>query len=104
MTFFYSRFTIKKPPEQKKFVIDLNVKTCLEEGKPCEVDEAIFQGTEVPQPMCDMEATMSLKSKNYLPMLPLCIVVKYSKQLKRSKKKQNYRMNVESTKSHETRI
>ncbi|VDI06314.1 Hypothetical predicted protein [Mytilus galloprovincialis] len=55
-------FTIKKPPEQKKFVIDLNVKTCLEEGKPCEVDEAIFQGTEVPQPMCDMEATMSLKN------------------------------------------
>lgn len=56
-------------------MIDLNVKTCLEEGKPCEVDEAIFQGTEVPQPMCDMEATMSLKSKNYQQMLLLRISV-----------------------------
>jgi hypothetical protein len=59
----FCRFIIKKPPEQKKFVIDLVVKACLEEGKPCEIDVPVFQQTEVPQPMCDIEATLSLKSK-----------------------------------------
>ncbi|CAG2196996.1 unnamed protein product [Mytilus edulis] len=56
---FCFRFVIKKPAEMKKFVVYLSAKACFEES--CVPDVKIFDGTEIPQPICDLYADYNFK-------------------------------------------
>ncbi|XP_052090897.1 uncharacterized protein LOC127727822 [Mytilus californianus] len=52
--------TIKKPAEMKKFIVDMTAKACFK--STCIPNVKIFDGTEIPQPVCDMNANFNLKN------------------------------------------
>jgi hypothetical protein len=62
--FTLHRLVIKKPADSKKFVVYLTAKACFEEK--CVPDVKIFDGTQIPQPVCDLYADFSMKGKRYL--------------------------------------
>ncbi|XP_071150838.1 uncharacterized protein [Mytilus edulis] len=53
------QLVIKKPAGLKKFIVYLSAKACFE--KRCVPDVKIFDGTEIPQPICDLYADYSFK-------------------------------------------
>ncbi|KAK3589057.1 hypothetical protein CHS0354_008707 [Potamilus streckersoni] len=55
---FKLRYTIKKPPKEKIFVIDLGIHACFEKDGSCIIDILVMKETEVPQPLCDMSAEL----------------------------------------------
>ncbi|KAL3873935.1 hypothetical protein ACJMK2_037012, partial [Sinanodonta woodiana] len=55
---FKLTYTIKKPPKEKIFIIDLGIRACFEKDQSCIVDIMVMKGTEVPQPLCDMSAVL----------------------------------------------
>ncbi|CAC5401161.1 unnamed protein product [Mytilus coruscus] len=54
-------FSIKKPPNLKKLILDLAVKVCLNDKSNCVLDIKIFDKTEIPQLVCDIDAVIDLK-------------------------------------------
>jgi hypothetical protein len=48
----------------KKFVVYLTARACFEET--CVPDVKIFDGTQIPQPVCDLYADFSMKGKRYI--------------------------------------
>jgi hypothetical protein len=57
------RFSIKKPAEMKKFIVDMTAKACF--NSRCVPNTKIFDGTEIPQPICDMNANFNLEGIQY---------------------------------------
>ena len=56
---------MKKPPNEKKFIVDLSASVCFDESEPEQcLTFPMMVGSEIPQPFCDMTATMSLSSKS----------------------------------------
>ena len=58
------RFSIKKPAgmnEMKMFIVDMTAKACF--NSRCVPNIKIFDGTEIPQPVCDMNINFNLKGK-----------------------------------------
>ncbi|VDI43603.1 Hypothetical predicted protein [Mytilus galloprovincialis] len=55
-------FSIKKPPNLKKLILDLSVKVCLNDKSNCVLDMKIFDNTEIPQLVCDIDAVIDLKA------------------------------------------
>ncbi|VDI41394.1 Hypothetical predicted protein [Mytilus galloprovincialis] len=53
------QMVIKKPHGMKKFIVYLSAKACFEER--CVPDVKIFDGTEIPQPICDLYADYNFK-------------------------------------------
>ncbi|KAK3612511.1 hypothetical protein CHS0354_024482 [Potamilus streckersoni] len=51
-------YSIKKPPNEKKFIVDLQVGACFEKDGSCLLRVPVMTGTEIPQPVCDMSATI----------------------------------------------
>ncbi|XP_052071172.1 uncharacterized protein LOC127709610 [Mytilus californianus] len=58
------QMVIKKPHGMKKFIMYLSAKACFEER--CVPDVKIFDGTEIPQPICDLYADYNFKGKTKL--------------------------------------
>ncbi|XP_063420822.1 uncharacterized protein LOC134706043 [Mytilus trossulus] len=54
-------FSVKKPPNFKKFILDLSIKVCLGDDSNCVPNKKIFDNTEIPQLICDMDAEIDLK-------------------------------------------
>lgn len=52
---------MKKPPNSKKFVLDVAVKVCLYDKDNCVPDIKVFDKTEIPQVICDIETVIDLK-------------------------------------------
>lgn len=63
---YFYRFSIKKPPNLKKLILDLAVKVCLNDKSNCVLDMKIFDNTEIPQLVCDIDAVIDLKGKYVL--------------------------------------
>ncbi|XP_053398133.1 uncharacterized protein LOC128556594 [Mercenaria mercenaria] len=57
--FFRLRYSIKKPIDEKVFIITLQVGVCLEKDGSCMFDEKLFDGTRVPQLGCDTSFNFS---------------------------------------------
>ncbi|KAL5015120.1 hypothetical protein ScPMuIL_009390 [Solemya velum] len=55
-------FSIDNPTDKKVFVIDLTISLCMEHSQPCMFTIPVFKGTEVPQPICDLSATIGLSN------------------------------------------
>ncbi|VDH91582.1 Hypothetical predicted protein [Mytilus galloprovincialis] len=54
---------MKKPPNEKKFIVDLSASVCFDESEPEQcLTFPMMVGSEIPQPFCDMTATMSLSN------------------------------------------
>ncbi|CAG2189963.1 unnamed protein product [Mytilus edulis] len=52
-----------KPPNEKKFIVDLTASVCFDETEPDQcLTFPMMVGSEIPQPFCDMTATMSLSN------------------------------------------
>ena len=62
--FGHCRFSIRKPPERKTFIVDLSVIACFVDGEECAPNVKIMDGTYLPQIICDIGAIVSIKSKN----------------------------------------
>lgn len=55
---------MKKPPNEKKFIVDLTASVCFDEDDEDQcLTFVMLKGSEIPQILCDMTATMSLLSK-----------------------------------------
>ncbi|XP_071145134.1 uncharacterized protein [Mytilus edulis] len=54
-------FSIKKPPNSKKFILDFAVKVCLYDKDNCVPDIKVFDKTEIPQVICDIDTVTDLK-------------------------------------------
>ena len=63
VSFSFQRYSIKKPPNKKIFVIDLDVAACFENDGSCLIEVPLMKGSEVPQPGCDMSATINFMGK-----------------------------------------
>lgn len=61
--FFDFRFSIRKPPGQKMYIIDLSIMACLIDGEKCVPDIKILDSTQFRQIVCDLDVTFNLKSK-----------------------------------------
>ena len=48
------RYSVRKPPGKKIFVIDLSLAACFEKNGDCLAEVDVLKGTEVPQPGCNM--------------------------------------------------
>lgn len=62
---FICRFSVKKPPNFKKFILDLSIKVCLGDDSNCVPNIKIFDNTEIPQLVCDMDAEIDLKGNDF---------------------------------------
>ena len=47
----------------KKFIVDMTAKACF--NSRCVPNTKIFDGTEIPQPICDMNANFNLEGIQY---------------------------------------
>jgi len=61
VSYLLCRFSIKKPAGMKKFIVDMTAKACF--NSRCVPNIKIFDGTEIPQPVCDMNVNFNLKGK-----------------------------------------
>ncbi|KAL5014713.1 hypothetical protein ScPMuIL_008983 [Solemya velum] len=64
-------FSIDNPTDKKVFVIDLTISLCMESNQPCMFTIPVFKGTEVPQPICDLSATIGLSISAWADKLNL---------------------------------
>ncbi|XP_053390116.1 uncharacterized protein LOC128553035, partial [Mercenaria mercenaria] len=57
--FFRIRYTIRKPKNEKVFIITLELAVCLEKDGSCMFETKLLDGTKVPQLGCDMSFDFS---------------------------------------------
>ncbi|XP_063399952.1 uncharacterized protein LOC134684586 [Mytilus trossulus] len=55
-------FSIRKPPGQKMYIIDLSIMACLIDGEKCVPDIKILDSTQFRQIVCDLDVTFNLKN------------------------------------------
>ncbi|XP_071123195.1 uncharacterized protein [Mytilus edulis] len=55
-------FSIRKPPGQKIYIIDLSIMACLIDGENCVPDIKILDSTQFRQIVCDLDVTFNLKN------------------------------------------
>ncbi|KAK3609660.1 hypothetical protein CHS0354_035945 [Potamilus streckersoni] len=60
LDFLTFEFSIRKLEAEKKFLIDLDISACFEANGNCMMKLSVMKGTEVPQPICDLSATLSI--------------------------------------------
>ncbi|XP_021353372.1 uncharacterized protein LOC110450253 [Mizuhopecten yessoensis] len=56
-------YRLKKPPNRKIFIIDLSLKFCPDADE-CFIEIPVLESTEIPQILCDINATLSLRDFN----------------------------------------
>ncbi|XP_053392737.1 uncharacterized protein LOC128555173 [Mercenaria mercenaria] len=59
LDFLRLTYSIKKPANEKVFIVTLEVAVCFESDGPCLFTKKVFDGTEIPQIGCDMTIDFS---------------------------------------------